>query len=163
MPQEDRKSRIDRELIELLNELRVAVPGVQVLFAFLLIVPFQQGFTNVSEVARYVYFAGLGASAVAIAFLIAPASYHRINLRRGVDEKERMLFLSSRLTIIGTAFLAAGISCSMFLIADVLFGPAAGVLVAVATAGVIAGLWYLLPIASRRGGADSSKTDASGG
>jgi hypothetical protein len=160
MAQEDRKSRVDRELIELLNELRVALPGVQVLFAFLLIVPFQQGFANVSDVARYVYFAGLGASAVAIAFLIAPASYHRINLRRGVDEKEKMLFLSSRLAIIGTAFMATGISCSTFLIADVLFGPVAGTLVAVATAGVIGVLWYALPLASRRGRASSSETDA---
>jgi amino acid transporter len=152
---EDRKSRIDRELIELLNELRVALPGVQVLFAFLLIVPFQQGFTDVSDLARYVYFAGLGASAIAIAFLIAPASYHRINLRRGTDEKERMLFTSSRLTIIGTAFLAIGIACSMFLIADFLFGETFALVVAALTVIVIIALWYVLPIVSRGGGGET--------
>ena len=149
---EDRKSRVDRELIELLNEVRVALPGVQVLFAFLLIVPFQQGFADVSDLARYVYFTGLGASAVAIAFLITPASYHRINLRRGTDEKEKMLFTSSRLTIIGTAFLAIGIACSMFLIADVLFGETFALVVAALTVVVIVGLWYVLPVVSRSDG-----------
>jgi uncharacterized membrane protein YgcG len=158
MSDEDRKSRVDRELIELLNELRVALPGVQVLFAFLLVVPFQQGFQNVSELARDVYFAGLAASAVAIAFLITPASYHRLNLRRGVDEKEQMLFTSSRLTVIGTAFLAIGIACSMFLIADVLFGPTTAVVVALATIAVIASLWYALPLMARRGGSGSSSS-----
>jgi amino acid transporter len=156
MSPEDRKSRVDRELIELLNELRVALPGVQVLFAFLLVVPFQQGFQNVSDVARDVYFAGLASSAIAIAFLIAPASYHRLNLRRSLDEKEHMLFTSSRLTVIGTAFLAIGIACSMFLIADVLFGPATALVVALATVAVIGALWYALPLIARGRGAASS-------
>jgi hypothetical protein len=161
MSPEDRKSRVDRELIELLNELRVALPGVQVLFAFLLVVPFQQGFQNVSDLARDVYFAGLAASAIAIAFLIAPASYHRLNLRRGLDEKEHMLFTSSRLTIIGTGFLAIGIACSMFLIADVLFGPATALVVALATVSVIVALWYALPLIARGRASSSSGGGAS--
>ena len=151
VPEEDRKERVDRELIELLNEVRLALPGVQVLFAFLLVVPFQQAFVDVSDVARFVYFAGLASSAIAIAFLIAPATYHRINLRRGVEEKERMFFTSSRLTLIGTAFLAVGISCSMFVIADVLFGPTAALVIALVTIAVIGGLWYVLPIWARAG------------
>jgi amino acid transporter len=149
MPTEDRKERVDRELIELLNELRVALPGVQVLFAFLLVVPFQQGFANVTEVTRLVYFAGLASSALAIAFLITPATYHRINLRRGVNEKEEMLFTSSRLTLIGTAFLAAGIACSMYVIADVLFGDLVAIGICVITAAVIVALWYVLPLRAR--------------
>lgn len=157
MASEDRKERVDRELIELLNEVRVALPGVQVLFAFLLVVPFQQGFRELSDVGRYVYFAGLVASAVAIAFLITPASYHRLNLRRGVEEKEQMLFTSSRLTIIGTGFLAIGIGCSMFLIADFMFGIEAAILVAVATLVVIVSLWYALPLSRRRGGSKAEK------
>jgi amino acid transporter len=152
MPQEDRKERVDRELIELLNEVRVALPGVQVLFAFLLVVPFQQGFVDVSELARLAYFAGLASSAVAIAFLIAPASYHRINLRRGVEEKERMFFTSSRLTLIGTAFLAAGICCSMFVVADILFGGTVALVIALLTAVVIVSLWYVLPLWARTTG-----------
>ncbi len=149
---EDRKARIDRELIELLNEIRIALPGVQVLFAFLLILPFQQGFGNISLVAQSVYFGGLISSALAVAFMITPASYHRLNLRRGVEEKEEMLFTSSRLTAIGTAFLALGIACCMFLVADVLFGEVAATVTAVATLIITGSLWYVLPIARRRGG-----------
>jgi hypothetical protein len=151
MANEDRKERVDRELIELLNEVRVALPGVQVLFAFLLIVPFQQRFAEVTDIARLVYFAGLAASAIAVAFLIAPASYHRINLRRGVDEKERMLLTSSRLTLIGTMFIAVGITCSVFVVADILFGDTAALVAAAATAALIVALWYVLPFAARRG------------
>src|SRR3712207_3546579 len=148
------ETKQDRELIELLNELRVALPGVQVLFAFLLILPFQQGFDRVSEIARDVYFAGLATSAAAIAFLIAPASYHRINLRRGVHEKEQMLLTSSKLAIVGTFFLAAGIACSMFVVADVLFGPVFALVAAIAVAVVIAALWYVLPLSRRGSGPD---------
>jgi hypothetical protein len=148
---EDRKERVDRELIELLNELRVALPGVQVLFAFLLVLPFQQRFAEVSDIVRYVYFAGLVASAVASAFLIAPATYHRLTLRRGTDEKEQMLFTSSRFALIGTAFLAVGIACSLFVVADVLFGASvAGIVAAVAGAGFVL-LWFAFPLV-RRGG-----------
>jgi hypothetical protein len=149
MPQEDRKERVDRELIELLNEIRVALPGVQVLFAFLLILPFQQGFASVTDIARLVFFAGLASSALAIAFLITPTTYHRINLRRGVDEKEAMFFTSSRLALIGTGFLAAGIGCSMFVITDVLFGDLAALVVAGLTLAVIVLLWYVLPLRAR--------------
>jgi hypothetical protein len=149
MPEEDRKERVDRELIELLNELRVALPGVQVLFAFLLVVPFQQGFATISDVARLVYFAGLASAAVAIAFLIAPASYHRLNLRRGVDQKEQMLLVNNKLVIIGTIFLALGMTCSMFVIADILFGVGAAVIAAGAVALLTATLWYGLPLIIR--------------
>jgi hypothetical protein len=153
---ESRKERVDRELIELLNELRVALPGVQVLFAFLLVVPFQQAFDEISDLARDVYFAGLLSCGVAVAFLIAPASYHRLNLRRGVDEKEEMLLSSSKLAIIGTAFLALGIGCSLFVVADVLFGPLLASFFAAAILLLIGTLWYGLPLwrrRHRRGGA----------
>ena len=152
MPQEDRKERVDRELIELLNEIRVALPGVQVLFAFLLIVPFQQGFANVTDITRLVYFVGLVSSALAIAFLITPATYHRLNLRRGVDEKEEMFFTSSRLALVGTGFLAAGIGCSMFVIADVLYGNLVAVVVTALAIAVIVSLWYVLPLRARNPG-----------
>jgi hypothetical protein len=150
MAEEDRKIRVDRELIELLNEVRLALPGVQVLFAFLLIVPFQQAFQQVTDITRYVYFAGLVSSGVAIAFFIAPATYHRINLRRSVDEKEEMLLISSKLTIAGTVFLAIGIACSLFVIADVLFGELVAIVFAIAALVFIGALWYLLPISRRR-------------
>ena len=106
-PEEGDKERIDRELIELLNELRVALPGVQILFAFLLVLPFQQGWSEISDVERHVYFGALVASAVASALLIAPSLYHRLNFRR--RNKERMLFDANRMVILGSAFVALGI------------------------------------------------------
>jgi len=75
---EDRKQRVNRELSELLNELRVALPGVQVLFAFLLAVPFQQRFTDVTVFQRDVYYGTLLMSALSIVLLIAPAAQHRV-------------------------------------------------------------------------------------
>jgi hypothetical protein len=155
MADEDRKERVDRELIELLNELRVALPGVQVLFAFLLVLPFQQRFTETTDLERLVYFAGLALSAVATAFLIAPATYHRVNLRRGVDEKEQMLIASSRFALIGTAFLAGGIACSIFVVADMLFGETAAAIIAAVTALGFALLWYVYPLTRRRSGNDA--------
>jgi len=125
-----------------------------VLFAFLLVVPFQQAFGQLSEIGRYVYFAGLRSSACAIAFLITPATYHRLNLRRGVEEKEQMLMTASRLIVIGTGFLAIGIACSMFLIADFMFGLEMAILVVLATLFVIISLWFALPITRRVSSSD---------
>ncbi len=88
---EPRKGRVDRELIELLNELRVALPGVQVLFAFLLTVPFSSGYERLTDGQRWWYFATFLATTGASAFLMAPTSYHRITFRGGQDQKERML------------------------------------------------------------------------
>jgi amino acid transporter len=163
MAEEGRKERVDRELIELLNEIRIALPGVQVLFAFLLILPFQQGFSQVTDITRDIYFTGLISSGISIAFLIAPATYHRVNLRRGVAEKEEMLFTSSRLALIGTAFLGLGIACSLFMIADVLFGDVVAWVTAVLVAIAIIALWYVLPLSRRRpGGSESAPTEESG-
>ena len=141
--------RIDRELIELLNELRVALPGVQVLFAFLLVLPFQQGFRDISETDRLVYFIALLASAGAGAFLIAPSVYHRLNFRR--RNKERMLNDSNILLIAGTALTGLGIACSIFVIADVLYGGVVAVAATIVTFTVYAGLWGALPLIRRRG------------
>src|SRR2546423_15477253 len=148
MPQdESRKDRVDRELMELLNELRVALPGVQVLFAFLLILPFQQKFSSVSELDRIVYLAALLSSAAAGALLIAPSVYHRLNFRQ--PDKERVLLDSNVLLIAGSYCTAIGIVCSIFLIGDVLFGTAAAVAATVVTIGAYAALWVVLPLARR--------------
>ena len=105
MPTDEEKARIDRELMELLNEIRVALPGVQVLFAFLLILPFQQRFDQTSDIDRAVYTLALLSSATAAALLIAPSAYHRLNFRR--RNKERMLFDANRLLLAG--MLATGV------------------------------------------------------
>jgi hypothetical protein len=144
---EDKQSRINRELIELLNELRVALPGVQVLFAFLLILPFNPGFEKITSTERYVYFGSFITAAIATALLIAPSSYHRIRFR--AHDKEQMLFTSNRLAIVGMAFLALSISGVVFLITDFLFGePTAGVVTA-AIAAWFAWLWYGLPLSRK--------------
>ena len=158
MPQnESRKDRIDRELIELLNELRVALPGVQVLFAFLLILPFQQKFSSVSELDRGVYIAALLSSAVAGATLIAPSVYHRLNFRQA--DKERILLDSNVLLIVGSYATAIGIVCSIFLIGDVLFGAAAAIAVTLATIAVYVALWVVLPVARRVEEGDTGRTE----
>src|SRR5829696_8600929 len=119
MTDEDGKERVDRELIELLNELRVALPGVQVLFAFLLVLPFQQGWQTIDDVMKNVYFAALITCAIATALLIAPSAYHRLNFRR--RKKEQMLHDANQMAILGTVFVAIGIACAVFLIADVVY------------------------------------------
>src|SRR3954468_19104392 len=153
MPQnESRKDRVDRELMELLNELRVALPSVQVLFAFLLILPFQQRFSAVGDVDRLVSPAALVSSDVAAALLIAPSVHHRVNFRR--RNKERLLPDSNALLIAGTAFTAVGIVCSSYLVVDVLFRPGVAVAVAGGVVVVYGLLWAVLP-PRRRGEPDT--------
>ena len=152
-PGEDKAERIDRELLELLNELRVALPGVQVLFAFLLTVPFAQGFTQVTDFQRDLYFVVLSATAVSSGLLIAPSAFHRLNFR--MHNKEELLLISNWLTVAGLLFLALAIIGAVALIADYAFSGtlawAAG-----AVAGIIlASLWVLVPLALRARGAQN--------
>ena len=144
MPDEDPKERVDRELLELLNELRVALPGVQVLFAFLLILPFSQGFAEVTTGQRAVYLGSLVATALATALLIAPSTYHRIHFRAG--EKERMLFSANRMSIVGTVFLAIAIFQVVFLITDVVYDLLPASIVTGGVAGFFVWFWYGLPV-----------------
>ena len=145
--QEADHERLNRELIELLNELRVALPGIQVLFAFLLIVPFSQGWQQVTDVQRDVYFAAVVCTTVATVLLIAPTSLHRIEWRE--HDKEWMLGASNRLAIAGTVFLALATVAVVFLITDVLFAGWAVAVMTAATAGLIALLWFAIPLARR--------------
>jgi hypothetical protein len=146
---EDRKERVDRELIELLNELRVALPGVQVLFAFLLVVPFTERFNQVDAAARYVYFLALLAAAASSALLIAPSSIHRLRFRD--PQKEEILLISNRLLVAGTVFMVLAMTATVFVIAETMFGLLAGIVVAAATAAWFTWFWYGLPLAQRRG------------
>jgi hypothetical protein len=147
MPDESEKERVDRELIELLNELRVALPGVQVLFAFLLILPFQQRFVETSAEDRTVYTVALLSSALAAALLIAPSMYHRLNFRRG--NKVEILFDSNKLMVGGTIFTAVGIACSVYLVVDIVHGGIAAVAATLGTLLVYGTLWIALPLARR--------------
>ena len=143
----DPGERLDRELIELLNELRVALPGIQVLFAFLLTVPFTQRFAALSGVQRDVYFAAFLATGVASVLLMAPTAYHRIRWRQ--YDKERMLRTANRLAIGGMLCLASAIAAVVFLIADLLFSSAAGALASAAISALLAWLWFGLPLSRR--------------
>jgi VIT1/CCC1 family predicted Fe2+/Mn2+ transporter len=145
---ESEKERIDRELEELLQELRVAIPGVQVLFAFLLTIPFAQGFTKVTSGERYTFFASLLAVAAATALLISPTAYHRLHFRSG--EKERLLFTSNRLAIGGLALLGVAIALALFVITSFLFDTAAAWVVALLAAAWFGWFWYGLPLSRRR-------------
>jgi phosphatidylserine synthase len=141
---EDQKERLDRELIELLNELRIALPGVQVLFAFLLILPFSNGFEKLTEAERIVYFAAVLCTMVSTALLIAPSTYHRIRFRE--HDKERLIQISNRLAIAGTLLLAAAISCAIYLISEVVFNPWVGLVTTAVTVVTFGWFWYGLPL-----------------
>jgi predicted membrane channel-forming protein YqfA (hemolysin III family) len=144
---ESPQDRVNRELIELLNELRVALPGVQVLFAFLLAVPFSSGFAKLSAGDRRVHLAAFLLTAVATAFLIAPSSYHRLRWR--AKDKERMLVVSNHLTIVGLLLLAAAITCTVFFITDFVFHLTWAAAFTAAVALVFVVLWYGLPLFAR--------------
>ena len=144
------KQRVDRELIELLNELRVALPGVQVLFAFLLAVPFAAGWSKVTEFQKDVFFMTLCSTAVSAALLIAPSAYHRFHFRN--QEKERLLMTANKLMIAGLFFLLISMVGVIVLIADVLYSGAAVIVAGVFGAGLFIGLWAVLPLWRRRSG-----------
>jgi O-antigen/teichoic acid export membrane protein len=145
---EDEKQRIDRELIELLNELRVAIPGIQVLFAFLLTVPFTVKFPTVTTFQRDVYFTTLLCSALASVFLIAPSAQHRLLFRQ--RDKARLLQRSNVLSIVGLVFLALAIIGVVLLITDLLFSTTAVIVVSAAIALLFAVFWFAQPLERRR-------------
>jgi cytochrome b subunit of formate dehydrogenase len=144
---ESKDERLDRELIELLNELRVALPGVQMLFGFLLAVPFTNRFPNITETQLYVYYFTFMATATATIFFIAPTAYHRLRFRQ--HDKEQLIQTSTRLTIVGTACLAAALSGAVYLVSDLLFHTAATALATAAAAGLLLWFWYGLPLLRR--------------
>jgi hypothetical protein len=141
---ESSEERHNRELIELLNELRVALPGVQVLFAFLLAVPFANGFPKLSQTGRDVFFAAFIATALSTVLLIAPSSYHRLRWRQ--RDKERLLVISNVLTIAGLLSLAVAITCVVFVITDFLFHTAWAATFTAFIAAMFLLLWYGLPL-----------------
>jgi amino acid transporter len=146
MPDESNDDRHDRELIELLNELRVALPGVQVLFAFLLTVPFANGFPRLSRFDRDIYFVAFIATAVSTVLLIAPSSYHRLRWRQ--HDKERMLVVSNILTIAGLAALAVAITATVFMTTDFVFHRAWASTFTAIVAALFLVFWYGLPLAA---------------
>ena len=141
---DEAKSKLDRELIELLNELRVVLPGVQVLFAFLLTVPFSNRFDTLTELQRNVYFAAFLFTTAASILLITPSAYHRLRWRQ--KDKEHILVFSNRVSIVGLAFLAVSIALVVFVVSDVLFNARAAGIIGGAAAAASLVLWFMIPL-----------------
>jgi Family of unknown function (DUF6328) len=134
------KQRHDRELIELLNELRVALPGVQVLFAFLLAVPFSRGYTRVTHFEKLAFFVSLIATALSSALLIATPSFHRLRFR--LEDKGHIVVLGNKFSIAGFFFLAVAMVAAILMVSTFLFGKTVGIATAASVAAVTAALWY---------------------
>jgi hypothetical protein len=136
--------RLDRNLSELLQELRVALPGVQVLFAFLLVVPFQQKFSEITPFQEKVYFVSLLLTAISAALLISPTAFHRVVFRQ--HEKKYLVFLANRLSIAGLGFLALAMIAAITLITDLLYGALTTGIVSGLAFALFALLWFALPL-----------------
>ncbi|MDP2711016.1 MAG: DUF6328 family protein [Solirubrobacteraceae bacterium] len=147
---ETEQERLNRQLDQLLNELRVAMPGVQVLFAFLLTVPFQERFAEATSLQRDVYFATLLASAAASALFIAPTAYHRLMFQAG--DKRRLVAISSRLAVAGLVCLAVAMNGAVLLVTDVLFDGTTAAITTAATSALFVGLWFALGLVRRATG-----------
>jgi len=138
---------LDQEWSELVEEHRLAMPGTQVLFAFLLVLPFQNRFQELTQTQVYVYFSALLCAAVAIILLITPTANHRLLWRRG--DKEMLLVNATRTAIAATLFLAAGMSAAVYLITDFLFGEPATAAVTAPLGALFVWFWYGLPLVRR--------------
>ncbi len=144
---ETEEERLDRNLGELLQELRIALPGVQVLFAFLLAVPFQQHFSKITEFDKRIYFTTLLLTALSAALLIAPTAYHRITFR--YQQKHRLVFIANRCALAGLAALALAMICAVTLVTDVLYGTLTTIIVVVFGVLMFGTLWLALPLRRR--------------
>lgn len=144
---ETRAERFDRNTSEMVQELRVGAVGVQVLFAFLLVVPFNAGWKQTTGFDHAVYFLTLICVAIATVLLIAPSIYHRVLFRD--HEKPFVIAVGNRLMIIGMAFVAAGMTGIFTLISDFLFGSIAAAVAGCMTAFVVGGVWFWIPIRHR--------------
>jgi uncharacterized protein DUF6328 len=147
---DQQREQDNRRMIELLQELRVALVGVQVMFAFLLTVPFTQRFAQVTEFQRTTYFVTLLCAAAASAFLIAPTAQHRMLWRR--HEKHGLIVVGSKLTLIGLGFVAGAMTGVILLITDVLFKATTVIVVTAGSAALFVSLWYLFPLSRRLSG-----------
>jgi Family of unknown function (DUF6328) len=146
-----------RELMELLNELRVTLPGVQVLFAFLLTVPFYQRFPTLTGLQRAVFFGAFIATGMAAVMLMAPSTYHRIMWRQ--EDPERLMRTANRLLIVASGLLALAIVGVVFLTADQLFGTIAAIAFASIVAALLTWTWFVLPVLRLNGRSPHGPSD----
>ena len=139
--------RLDRELIELLNELRVMLPGVQALFAFLFIVPFSERFSSTTRSERVAYYIAFAAAALCSILFIAPSVYHRVQFRQ--HDKEELLRVSNGLVIAGTVVLGIGIAASIYVVTGFLVDDVLALVASLAAFLLLSALWWGLPLSRR--------------
>jgi hypothetical protein len=147
-PDEDPKTRVDRELRELLEEIRVVLPGIELLFGFLLILPFTETFGSLSALGRGTYVACLLVTAAATALLISPSARHRIGFR-DVD-KELLVFSANRQVIAALILVGIAVALAVQLVVSTVFGSVWASLAASAVAAWFAGWWFVHPRRSRK-------------
>jgi len=145
--EEPESERLGRNVTDLLNELRVAGTGIQVMFAFLLVVPFNAGWTKTSAFDRWDYFITLLCIAIAAVLLIAPSVHHRLLFRQ--HERAYLVRVGTRLAIVAAAFLALGLTGILVLIANFVFGTVAASSVGIAAALIVTVVWFALPLSRR--------------
>ena len=157
----EESSRLDRELLELLNELRVVLPGVQALFAFLLIVPFNERFAAVTGRERGVFILALLASALSCVLFITAPAFHRLRFRR--HDKAQLLRIGNRCAISGMATLAVAMVAAVFLVTEVLLGDGWAAVLTTGIAVPIAVLWWVVPAVLGRDHAGERADSATSG
>jgi hypothetical protein len=145
--EENPKERVDRELGELLDEVRVAIPGAEVLFAFLLGVAFTERFTELTSMQRGIYFATLVMVAAGIALLVAPTAYHRLNFRDG--GKQELLYSATHMVLVSLVLLMLSVTGVVFLVADLVYGTTAAVVSGAIVAAWFTWFWFAMPLLRR--------------
>jgi Flp pilus assembly protein TadB len=146
--EETELERYDRNLVELMGELRVALPGVQVLFAFLLVAPFNQRFGRTTQFEKDLYFAALLCTLLASILLIAPTVIHRLEFRRG--QKGYVVRAGNRLTIAGLVVFAVAMTCAIALVTHYLFGAATAIVTTVVAVLTFSIIWFVGPLLRQR-------------
>jgi len=140
----DNEEKRDRQMLELLNELRVALPGVQFLLAFLLTVPFAQGFERITQTQKTIFYAALLATLASTVFLIAPSATHRLRFH----QRDRTFIIESanQYLIAGLSCLAIALVLALVMVTDFLFDGAVVWIAPVFVAGLIVSLWFMRPL-----------------
>jgi len=141
---ESEQERVDRNLQEMLGELRVALPGVQVLFAFLLVVPFNQRFGQVTDFQKTIYLITLLCTTASTICLIAPTAHHRLEFRR--QDKENIVRFGNRIVVAGLGLLAIAMTGAVLFVTDVVYGRTTTIAAAAGVALAFGLIWFAIPL-----------------
>src|SRR5260370_27926154 len=145
-----------------MTEFRVELPGVQILFGFMLSVPFSEKFNNATDLERNVYFLGFASCAIASALLIAPSVYHRVHWRHEVGRRDKMLASFNRFAVLGGVFLAIAMNSTIFVIGGRLFGLTAALILTIIGVAMFGWLWFGFPAVRRAPALPSASRPPSG-